>query len=202
MPYRELRLLFVFFLLCASCGWGIRDHLPDSPIRPSTPPVYYRLDTEASAVEYRGNNAPSFAEALEVRDAIGELLRGRARAFTPDRRPAPPARFRAVVEVLRTVWPYSWTIACMDLQVVGCPTGSAEATVSIELQVGNAIYVGRGGGSSIGGLYYNGFTGTPRAIGKALEAAVESLTYGGVLSVPNPSPPAPLDNNLPSAGGG
>jgi hypothetical protein len=190
-------------LLCTGvgCGWSIQDHLPDEPVLPDRPPMFYRLDVEASSVEYRGNNSPETTDAVEVRDAVAELLQTRARPVMRNREPSPPARFRAVVDLIRTVWPYSWTIACIDLQVVGCPTGWADGEVRLELQVGDQLYAGSGKFFSVGGIYYNGATGTPRAIGKALEAAVASLHHtGAVAAAPRafPTSPVPPPTPLPA----
>jgi hypothetical protein len=190
------------------CGWTLRAHQPDYPIRAGALPAFYRLDLEASSVEYRGNNEPVHAEALEVRNAVGELLRARARTVGPDRRPAPAARFRAVLEVSRTVWPLSWTIVCADLQPFGCPTGQAHATATIEVQVGSDMYLGRGTGSAIGGLYYNAFTGVPSAIEEAFEEAIEALSFVGriseqpLLPYGPPAMPAVLPNGAPRSMGG
>jgi hypothetical protein len=199
-----VRGVFAFALVSltlAGCGWTLLDHQPEFPIRPNVAPASYRLDLEASAVQYRGNNNPTYAEALEVRNAVGELLRSRARTTGPDKRPAPPARFRALIDLSRTVWPLSWTIVCMDLQPLGCPTGQAHATAMIELQVGSDIYVGRGTGSGLGGLYYNAFTGTPSALEEAIETAISSLTLAG--RVPQPPvwsyPGTPSDAIFPLA---
>jgi hypothetical protein len=187
---RYLGLTLASVLLIASgCGWAVVDHLPDLPVRPGTPPAFYRLDIEASTVEYVGNNTPTDAEALEVRNAVAEILETRAYAVAHDRASAPPARFKAVVQVRRVVWPQSWTIACVDLQVVGCPTGSADVTAQLELQVGNDLYVGRGSGSGVGGLYYNKYSGTPKALAQAIESAVETLTLvGSVGAAPSSGP--------------
>jgi len=191
------------------CGWTLHAHQPDYPIRPGTAPAFYRLDLEASSVEYRGNNQPTYAEAIEVRHAVGELLRARARTVGPDRRPAPAARFRAALEVSRTVWPLSWTIVCADLQPFGCPTGQASATATIEVQVGSDMYLGRGTGSAVGGLYYNAFTGVPSAIEKAFEAAIEALSFIGrireqplLLYGPPAMPDVPATGAPQSTGGG
>jgi hypothetical protein len=92
--------------------------------------------------------------------------------------------------------------------VLGCPTGHAHATAQIELQVGTDIYVGRGTGTGLGGLYYNAFTGTPSAIEEALETAIYGLTLAGHTSQPlflpyGPSPPnspLPFSPDGPGAG--
>lgn len=177
--------LLVLPIGCVSgCGWSVKNHLPDEPIRVGAPPAAYRLDLEASSVEYRGDNSPSFMEAWEVRDALGDLLRARAYTVDENRRPAPPARFRATVDVKRNLWPRTWFVLCLDLQVAGCPTGTSEATVDLQLQVGDKLYAGKGESWSVGGLYYYRFSGVPRAIGQAMAAAVNGLTYLGRIAVP------------------
>jgi hypothetical protein len=192
---REIRLLFVgasrkalsgLLLLAgvsAGCGWSVKEHLPDEPLGVGVAPAAYRLDVTASSLEYQGDDAPSFTEAWEVRDALGDLLRARAHTVDANGRPAPAARFRAAVNVKRNLWPRTWYVLCIDLQVLGCPTGSSEAALDLQLQVGDRLYVGRGAGSSVGGLYYNRFAGVPSAIAQAMAAAVGSLTYAGRIDL-------------------
>jgi len=172
-------LLVLSIALFSGCGWGVKENLPDEPLRVGVEPAFYQLDLEASSVEYRGDNEPSFLEAWEVRDALGDLLRARAHTVDQNRRAAPPARFRAVVDVKRNLWPRTWFVLCIDLQVAGCPTGTSEATVELQLEVGGKVYAGKGAGSAFGGLYYNKFSGVPKAIAEAMVSAVSELTYTG-----------------------
>jgi hypothetical protein len=189
-------------LALVGCGWSLRAHEPDYPVSPDSSPLFYRLDLAASSVVYRGNNGPSHAEALEVKEAVGNLFRARGRTVGQDRRPAPPARFRAFVDVDRSVWPLSWTAVCIVTQIYGCPTGQASATVWIELQVGREMYRGKGSSSALGGLYYNAYDGTPAAIARALKAAIEGLTLAGTIFQPPVPPeiPSPPNPRLPPAG--
>jgi hypothetical protein len=172
-------------LLVSGCGFTIRENLSQYPINPGLPPDSYVVDLEASSVEYVGNNGPSEMDAIEVRGNMGQLLENRVRSRSRGHQPT-PARFRLRVQVSRQVWPLSWSFFCIDLQVLGCPTGYAEASSQLELQVGNEIYIGRGAASAYGGLYYNAFSGTPKAVALAMQSAVGNLSLAGTLAPSNP----------------
>jgi len=172
-------------LFVSGCGFTIRENLSQYPINPGLPPDSYVVDLEASSVEYVGNNGPSGMEALEVRGVMGQLLQDRVRSKSRGRQPV-PARFRLRMQVSRQVWPLSWSFFCIDLQVLGCPTGYAEASSQLELQVGNEVYIGRGAGTGYGGLYYNGFSGAPKAIALAMQSAVGNLSLAGTVAPSNP----------------
>jgi hypothetical protein len=127
----------------------------------------FRLDSRASMVIYAGNDSPSEADAYQVRAALTVLLQTRY-----GRGGVTPARFRLRVEV-----DYSWwtAIACIDLQVLGCPTGYAHARTTLDLQVGDKLFVGYGQGVGYGGLYYNKLTGIDSAVAEAIGNAVANL---------------------------
>ncbi len=98
----------------------------------------FKLDSSASSmVIYDGNDSPTEADADQVRLALARLL------ATPryQRGGVIPARFRVSVKVDHKWWP---AIACIDLQILGCPTGYTNANVILELQVGDMFFIGRG----------------------------------------------------------
>ena len=176
-------------LFAWGCSFSVRDYCDPRPIQPGRPPASYLVDVEASSVEFIGNHEPTDDEARDLRNLTADILRARALTSAPGQARALPARFHAIYQVERVVWPWSWTIFCIDLQLLGCPTGKADATAQLEFQVGNDIYVGKGSGSAYGGLYYNAFSGTPQALATAIESAVEKLQFVTRL-VPS-SPPMP-----------
>ena len=180
-------LLTALLALASGCGWSIRHHIDDSLVVRSVPPAY-RLDVEASSVEYLGNRQPTDADALDAREVIGEILRANARPERPGAPKSPPARFRAKLEIIKVVWPEGWTPWCLDLQLVGCPTGTADATAQIEVQIGNDLYWGRGAGTGYGGLYYNAFSGAPSALAEAIQVAIGNLTPVGRIVRPGATP--------------
>lgn len=166
----------------------VASHLRDSRIAKidSLPP--FVLDLEASSIEYVGNNSPDLADAAELKSVIGNVLNARTEKGSGQ---PEPARFRARYNVARHVWPISWTIICIDLQLLGCPTGGANVTAEIDLQIGNQFFHGSGNGSALGGLYYNGVTGTPAALAEATEQAMSSL-----MNANAPAPSAPMTERL------
>jgi hypothetical protein len=172
---RGSHALCLLALLVSGCGFSIQENLNPFPINQGNPPNSYALDVEASSVEYVGNDGPSVMDAVEVRAVMAQVLRARVVPRRDGQTP-PPARFRLLLNVQREVWPGSWFALCIDLQVLGCPTGHAAVSSQLEIQVGNEFYVGNGYGSGYGGLYYNGFNGVPKAVALAIQSAVSTLS--------------------------
>ncbi len=163
------------------CGASMAEQMGHSWFTPPKGLPAFDVDVRASSVEYDGNNSPEMSDATELRDVIATQLRERlGRAVSgPD---AQSARFRARYRVTRQVWPLTWWVLCVDLQLVGCPTGQASVDTEIDFQVGNFLYRGHGSGFAVGGLYYGRLTGTLGALAEATEDALRHLAYLGTVS--------------------
>jgi hypothetical protein len=154
--------------VASGCGPALVENLNQAaPRRLSEEIPPFKLDSSASMVIYEGNDSPTEADAASVRVAFANLLDTRY-----GRGGVTPARFRLRVSVNYRWWP---AIACIDLQIVGCPTGYADARVILDLQVGDKLFVGHGQGTGYGGLYYNKLTGVHSALGEALGNAAANL---------------------------
>ena len=154
--------------VASGCSTTVMDSLnkaAPSGLSGEIPP--FKLDSRASMVVYEGNVSPTEADAHEVRNALALLLHTRY-----GRGGGTPARFRLRVHVSYWWWVF---ILCVDTQIVGCPTGYTSAHTTLELQVGDQVFVGHGQGSGYGGLYYNKLTGIDSAVGEAIGNAVASL---------------------------
>jgi hypothetical protein len=127
----------------------------------------FKLDTGASMVIYEGNDSPNEADAADARTALANLIQTRY-----GRGGVTPARFRLRVHVSYWWWVF---VLCVDTQIIGCPTGYTSARATLELQVGDQLFVGHGQGSGYGGLYYNKLTGIDSALGDAIGDAVRNL---------------------------
>jgi hypothetical protein len=128
-------------------------------------------------VVYTGDDSPRQGDADGLRSEISRLLETRF-----GRGGATPARFRLRVEVEYHWWP---AVACIDLQILGCPTGYANARASLDLQVGDKVFVGHGKATGYGGFYYNRLTGIESALGEAIGSAMANLfptTWAGLGS--------------------
>jgi hypothetical protein len=143
----------------------------------------FEVDVNASSVEYDGNNSPDTSDVTELRNIVADQLRERL-SDAVSGGDVQFARFRAKYRVTRRVWPITWWILCVDTQFFGCPTGHANVNTEIDLQVGNLLYRGQGEEFAVGGFYYGRFTGTPAALAKATENALQNLTYLGMVSGP------------------
>ena len=154
--------------LTSGCGVTLMEKLNQSaPFRLSEAIPPFKLDSSASLVIYDGNDSPSEAEADQVRGAVSRLF-----ATRYGQRGVTPARFRLRVQVDYKWWP---AVVCIDTQIFGCPTGYANANVTLDLQVGDKIFVGHGQATGVGGLYYNHLTGVDSAVGEAIGNATASL---------------------------
>jgi hypothetical protein len=138
-----------------------------APLKLSKAIPPFKLDSSASMVIYEGNDSPTEAEADQVRGAFSRLL-----ATRYGQRGVTPARFRLRIQVDYKWWP---AVACIDLQLFGCPTGYANASVILDLQVGDRLFVGHGQSTGVGGVYYNRLTGIDSAVGGAIGNATASL---------------------------
>jgi hypothetical protein len=127
----------------------------------------FRVDPSASIVVYTGDDSPRQGDAQGLRSEISRMLETRY-----GRRGTTPARFRLRVEVEYHYWP---AIACIDLQILGCPTGYTNARASLDLQVGDKLFVGHGRGTGYGGFYYGRLTGIESALGEAIGSAISNL---------------------------
>lgn len=155
-------------LLSSGCNATVMDSLNKAaPNRLSGEIPPFRLDSSASMVVYEGNVSPDESDADDVRSALTNLIQSRY-----GHGGVTPARFRLRVHANYWWWVF---ILCVDTQLLGCPTGYTSARTTLELQVGDQMFIGHGQGSGYGGLYYNKLTGIDSAVGEAVGDAVRNL---------------------------